>query len=190
MNLFISKKGSNFYILYKIFVKSVNLILKFFSLYQSFFWRFFLKKIGKKVTLGRKFGPSNPENIEINDFSHIGENCQIVGDSGVCIGKYVMIAKNCEIISSNHEYSNYKIPIILQGIRSYNQPIIIEDDVWVGNNVIILPKVKIGKGSIIGAGSVVTKNVEPYSIVAGVPAKFIKFRFTKKIIEKAKKITF
>lgn len=175
---------------YKILVIIINLTIRQLAYIRAFFWRFFLKKIGKKVFIGAKFGPGHPKNIEINDFSHIGENCQIIGDSGVYIGKYVMIAKNCEIISGNHEYSDYKTPLILQGMRLYDQPIVIEDDVWIGNNVIILPKVRIGRGSIVGAGAVVTKSVEPYSIVAGVPAKFIRYRFTKKIIEKAKKIIF
>jgi maltose O-acetyltransferase len=65
--------------------------------------------------------------------------------------------------------------MIDQGFKD-KEPVIIEDDVWIGARVIILPGVKIGKGSIVGAGAVVTKDVEPYSIVAGVPAKLIRKR--------------
>ncbi len=65
--------------------------------------------------------------------------------------------------------------MILQGEKKGINPII-EDDVWIGRNAIIMPGVRIGKGSIVGAGAVVTKNVEPYSIVGGVPAKLIRKR--------------
>ena len=64
---------------------------------------------------------------------------------------------------------------VLQGVKFYPQTVI-EDDVWVGARALILPGVKIGKGSVIAAGSVVAKNVEPYSIVAGNPAKLIRSR--------------
>ena len=63
--------------------------------------------------------------------------------------------------------------------KGLNSIVIIEDDVWVGYGAIILSGVKIGKGIIIAAGSVVTKDIEPYSIVGGNPANFIKYRFTK-----------
>jgi len=63
-------------------------------------------------------------------------------------------------------------------------PIIIEDDVWIGSNSVILSGVKIGRGSIIGAGSIVTKDVESYSIVGGNPAKFLRKRFDQKTIDK------
>lgn len=61
-------------------------------------------------------------------------------------------------------------------------PIIVEDDVWIGNNAIILSGITIGKGAIVAAGSVVTKNVEPYSIVGGNPAQLIKYRFSEEVI--------
>ncbi|WP_316931260.1 DapH/DapD/GlmU-related protein [Chryseobacterium sp. P1-3] len=63
----------------------------------------------------------------------------------------------------------------------------VEDEVWIGSNVIILSGVTLGKGSIIAAGSVVTKSVEPFSIVGGNPAKIIKFRLSENLIEKRKK---
>ena len=157
---------------------------------RAFFWKLFLKKIGKKVKLGEKFIAGHPERIEVDSFTYIGANCQIYGDSRVFIGKYVMIANNCQIFSSNHECSDYKKPILSQGMKIHDKPVIVEDDIWIGNNLIILPEVKIGRGSIVGAGSVVTNDVKPFTIVAGVPAKFIKYRFSKQIIEKAKQITY
>ncbi len=86
-----------------------------------------------------------------------------------------MIAPNVSILNSTHKYEQVDIPMIEQGEETNLNPVI-EDDVWIGRNVVIMPNIKIGKGSIIGSGAVVTKNVEPYSIVGGVPAKLIKKR--------------
>lgn len=108
----------------------------------------------------------------------IGNNCMINEDvyiEGASIGDYVMIAPNATIYASSHIHSSTEIPMQMQG-QTLKKICIIEDDVWIGKSVIVMPGVRIGKGSIVGAGSVVTKNVEPYSIVAGVPAKFIRSR--------------
>ena len=71
-----------------------------------------------------------------------------------------------------------------------NKPIVIEDDVWIGARVTVLGGVTIGRGAIVAAGAVVTKNVAPYSIVAGVPAKPLKMRFDEETIKKALKRNF
>jgi galactoside O-acetyltransferase len=115
---------------------------------------------------------SDAKNIEIGEYCHINENVFI---QGALIGNYVMIAPNVSILTGMHKFSNTSIPMILQGAIT-NKISIIEDDVWIGRNVIILPGIRIGKGSIIGAGAVVTKDVLPYSISGGVPAKTIKMR--------------
>jgi len=85
-----------------------------------------------------------------------------------------MVAPNCMIAGGNHNYSRIDKPMMFQGSNS--KGIIIEDDVWIGANSSILDGVKIGKGAIIAAGSVVTKDVCAYDIVAGVPAKKINSR--------------
>lgn len=108
----------------------------------------------------------------------IGYGCQInenVFIQGAKIGRYVMIAPNVSILSSEHNYISLAKPMALQG-KIEEKYSIIEDDVWVGRNVIIMPGIRIGKGSIIGAGAIVTKNVESYSIMAGIPAKKIRSR--------------
>lgn len=108
----------------------------------------------------------------------IGSNCQVnenVFIQGAKIGSFVMIAPNVAILTKGHSFQSIEIPMVLQGNTQQLIPII-EDDVWIGRNAIIMPGVILGKGSIIGAGSVVTKNVEPYSIVGGVPAKLIRKR--------------
>ena len=111
--------------------------------------------------------------VIIGDRSGIGPNCFLHGPTK--IGKCVMMGQDCLIYTRNHDFSNVDIPMIDQGFKEKKE-VIIEDDVWIGARVIILPGVKIGKGSIIGAGAVVTKDVEPYSVVAGVPAKLIRKR--------------
>ncbi|MEA3423389.1 MAG: DapH/DapD/GlmU-related protein, partial [Bacillota bacterium] len=77
---------------------------------------------------------------------------------------------------SNHNFSEKDIPMIMQG-DSEPAPVVIEDDVWIGARTVILPGVVIHEGSIIAAGSIVTKDVQAYSIVGGNPAKLIKMRF-------------
>ncbi len=115
---------------------------------------------------------ANGNNLKIGLHCQLNENLFI---QGAQIGNYVMIAPNVTILSKTHNYSDISIPMILQGAKSNLIPII-EDDVWIGRNVIIMPGITIGSGSIIGAGSIVNKNVEPYSVMGGVPAKLIRKR--------------
>lgn len=108
----------------------------------------------------------------------MGHGCQInenVFIQGAIIGNDCMIAPNCSLLTRNHNFSSTDIPMSHQG-ESEEELVILEDDVWLGRSVLIMPGVRIGKGSIVAAGAVVTKDVEPYSIVGGVPAKFIKKR--------------
>ena len=85
----------------------------------------------------------------------------------------VMIAPNCMIAGGNHGIVNHGTPMIKQ-VCSTTGPIIIGNDVWIGANTVVLDGVCIGTGSVIAAGSVVHKDVPPFTIVAGVPAKFLK----------------
>ncbi len=114
--------------------------------------------------------------IIIGDKSQIGPFCVLLsGENEIIIGDNVMVAPHCVIAVGNHEYKNLKVPMIAAGSFS-NGPVIIEDDVWIGANCTICDNVKIGKGAIIAANSIVNKNVESYSIVGGVPAKIISTR--------------
>lgn len=102
-------------------------------------------------------------------------NSQLGASNGkIIIGNDCAIAPNCVLRASNHNFENPDVLFRLQG-HTYGE-IIIEDDVWIASNSVITANTKIGKSSIIGAGSVVTKDVEAYSIVGGVPAKLIKKR--------------
>ena len=111
--------------------------------------------------------------LQIDDYSGIGEHSELYGD--IKIGKYVMMGTGVKIYSRNHAFSNTTIPMCRQGFQSVRQ-VIIEDDVWIGGNAIILPGVHVHTGAILGAGAVVTKDVPPYAIVGGNPARVIRFR--------------
>jgi acetyltransferase-like isoleucine patch superfamily enzyme len=100
--------------------------------------------------------------------------CVLLGEGGITIGNDVRIAAHTVIVASQHRFDTREIPIRKQGLKA--KGINIEDDVWIGANVTILDGVRIGKGAIIGAGAVVTKDVDSYAIVGGVPAKLIKHR--------------
>lgn len=132
-------------------------------------------KVGK-----HSYGP-----LQVYDWGTDGE--------GLKIGNFVSIADGVKfILGGNHKYntlSTYPFNTIFYN-GDVNKDleskgiIEIEDDVWIGLNSIILSGVKIGKGAIIGAGSVVTKDVPPYAIVVGNPGKIVKYRFSEDIIEK------
>ncbi len=132
-----------------------------------------LDKVGKNVNIerGAYFGAG--KNISIGDNSGLGINCLVNGP--LTIGRDVMMGPDVVIITQRHNYDDINIPMWRQKNHE-RAKVTIEDDVWIGIRVIILPGVTIGKGAVIGAGSVVTKNVAPYSIVGGIPAKVIKLR--------------
>lgn len=111
--------------------------------------------------------------IELGDDSSLGIDCMIPYD--LKVGADVMMGPYVVIVGDSHQFSQTDIPMRLQEIKEY-PPVRIEDDVWIGARAIILPGLKIGKGAIIGAGSVVTKDIPPYAICAGNPAKIIRYR--------------
>ena len=120
-------------------------------------------------------------NVRIGDRSRVQMNTMIVGygpagdPSGqVTIGNDVLIAPNCMILAGNHGFADPEKPINQQPI--VRKPIVIEDNVWIAGRCNITAGVTIGHGSVIGAGSVVTKDIPPMSVAAGVPAKVIKRR--------------
>ncbi|HCA42006.1 MAG: acyltransferase [Saprospiraceae bacterium] len=113
--------------------------------------------------------------FEMGEGSSIAQNCTISGEkAGIFIGENVMIAPNVVIVAFNHGIESLEIPMSKQD--NAEAPIIIENNVWIGANCTIGCGVKIGTGSIIAANSFVNKDISPYSIVGGVPAKFIKTR--------------
>ena len=115
------------------------------------------------------------ENVSVQAGSMLVGYGDIENPSGlISIGNNSRIAPKCMLIAANHVFSDPDKPICKQGMAP--EPIIVEDDVWIGGGVHINAGVTIGKGSVIGAGAVVTKDIPPYSVAAGVPAKVIKSR--------------
>ncbi|MGQ0604429.1 MAG: acyltransferase [Anaerolineales bacterium] len=110
--------------------------------------------------------------ITIGRDSLIGEYTVIRGQGGVHIGDRVYTSPFTQIIAVNHVFDDRTKPFVEQGITA--EGIVIEDDVWLGANVVVVDGVRIGQGAVIAAGAVVTKDVPPYTVVAGVPAKPIK----------------
>lgn len=126
-------------------------------------------------------GSSVSRDIEAGAYTFIGPGCSIYPK--VHIGKLSMLAGKVTIVGGDHYYRNVNLPTVFSG-RDELRPTYIGDDVWIGTHTIIMTGVKIGNGAIVAAGSVVTKDVEPYTIVGGVPAKFIKMRFTEEEIKR------
>ena len=138
---------------------------------RGFCGKLILAKCGKNVNIEK--GAQFSSTSELGDNSGIGVNARMSGK--VIIGSNVMMGENVTIIVRNHAFGRTDVPMNQQGFEE-ERPVIIGDDVWIGTNVTILPDVKIGNGAIIGAGSVVTKDVADYCIVGGNPAKVIKSR--------------
>jgi len=148
-----------------------------FSKWRINYWRKEGCIIGKNVSISPNVRIKG--RFEIGNGSSIAQNCTISGElAGVFLGENVMIAPNCVLVAFNHGFSEINIPMVKQKI--VEAPIFIEDDVWIAANCTITAGVKIGKGAIVGANSVVIRNVPPYSIVGGVPAKIIKNRLESK----------
>jgi len=123
--------------------------------------------------------------VFIGEASHIQSNCNLkafVRD--LRIGSQVQVAPQCTFSPYEHNFDDLSQPIWTQGLRSTG-PIVIQDDAWLGVGVRVLEGVTIGRGAIIGAGSVVTQDVPPYAIVVGVPARVIGTRGGKKPASRA-----
>lgn len=115
-----------------------------------------------------------PEGVSIGRHISINEWVFIDGWGGVTIGDYVRIAHRVSIISEDHLFDDPSLPIYTQG--KIGKKVVINDDVWIGCGAIILKGVTIGHGAIIGAGSVVTKDVPKNAVVVGNPARIVKYR--------------
>ena len=108
--------------------------------------------------------------VIIGNHTRIGLHNTIIGP--VTIGSHVNLAQGITITALNHNFSDAEKRIDEQGVNT--TPVVIEDDIWIGANAVILPGVTIGQHSVVAAGAIVTKDVPPHSLVAGVPAKVIK----------------
>ena len=141
--------------------------------------------IGSDVTIGRDIeltaltnfkGQIFHSSIFIDDKANIHDNVHITAIDKIYIGKNVLIAPNVLITDNAHGASEAEYLDLAPNLRPVvsKGPVIIEDNVWIGEKASIMPGVRIGKGAIIGANSVVTHDVPPYCVAAGIPAKVVK----------------
>jgi len=126
------------------------------------------RKVDESVTLLPPFYVDFEKNIRIGKRCWIQQGCTFFDRGGITIGNDVFIAPKVNLITINHDSDPENRS------ATYGRPIVIEDKVWIGINSTILPGVTVGYGSIVGANSVVTHDVSPYTVVGGNPAKFIK----------------
>jgi len=141
---------------------------------RRFFYRLAGVKIGAGSTVHMRVRLYDPSHIIIGRDTIIGERVVLDGRAELKIGNHVDIATGAMIFNSQHDIRNADFAPI-------EAPVTIEDYVFIGPNAILLPGVTIGRGAVVGAGAVVTKNVEPMSIVGGVPAKEIGNRQLEKL---------
>lgn len=143
---------------------------------------FDIKSSEARLSLGARNQIMHAVHFETGYEGHItlGDNCFVGafailnGQGGIEIGNNVLIAGHCHIVGGNHRFEDPDRPINTQGFES--RGIVIEDDVWLGAGVKVLDGVRIGRGSVVSAGAVVIRDVAPLSIMAGVPARFLRER--------------
>lgn len=157
---------------------------------KKLLWRKY--KIGRNPHIGMRVRMWAKDKLEIGDHFFIGHDSQIMANA--VIGDYVIFGNKVGIVGKyDHNFQEVGIPTRLAPCiqqenylwKGSSAMTIVEDDVWVGYGTIIMSGVKIGRGSIIAAGSVVTKDVEQFSIYAGNPARKIRSRFeTEEILKR------
>ncbi|MGL5057030.1 MAG: CatB-related O-acetyltransferase [Fusobacteriaceae bacterium] len=155
----------------------------------------FMKKKWRDQNSKNKTSPMNYfpiELVKVGDYSYGPLNVRYweTEKEGLEIGNFVSIAEGVKfILGGNHEVNTFttypfRVMILEEKVEAWTKgPILIKDDVWIGMDSLILSGVTIGQGAIVAAGSIVTKDVPPYSIVGGNPAKLIKHRYSKEIID-------
>lgn len=140
-----------------------------FFQWRNFILRSFGATIGKEVHIYNSVKIALPWNLEVDNFSAIGENVTLYNLGKISIGKNVTISQNSHLCAGSHDYSDPTMPLLKMPIKAC-------DNVWVCADAFIGPNITLENNSIIAARSVVTKNVNANEIVAGNPAKFIKKR--------------
>ena len=159
-------------ILAKYYKGLIALSLKILSNFPSHHFRnfilryFFNLKLGRQVVLYSGFTIRKPNKIFIGNGTVVGYNCELDGRMGLLIGKNVNISSDVKFYTLQHDHNS-------SDFKAVGAQVIVEDFVWVSVRAIILPGVTIGKGAVVAAGAVVTEDVEPYTVVGGVPAKKI-----------------
>lgn len=138
------------------------------------------------------------DHVSVGNYTYGGINALMFdGNSKLIIGNYCSIGPDvCFVVSADHEMNHistfpYKVKVLGNQYEGVSKgDIIVDDDVWIGCGATILSGVHIGQGAVIAAGAVVTKDVPPYAVVGGVPAKVIKYRFEPEIIDELLKVDY
>ncbi len=112
--------------------------------------------------------------VVIGPTTYVGHRCLMYGHAGIHVGRDVLLANDVQLICGNHTFARRDVPIRAQPPEG--RPIVIEDDVWLGASTIVLGGVTVGRGSVVGAGAVVTQSLPAYSIARGVPARVVGVR--------------
>lgn len=135
--------------------------------------RHIFKYCGKNVNIERKAYFASGTELCIGDNSGLGKNCVV--PANLVVGKDVMMGPECFILDANHAFDRTDIPMLQQGhVKRMNT--VLEDDIWIGRQVIFTPGRTVKKGSIIGAGCVLTKDFPEYSVIGGNPSRLLKSR--------------
>ncbi len=156
-------------------------ILKRLRMFLLLTFRHRLRRCGRDTYIGSEV-VIRPNTVSVGYESFIGPRCWLAVDD-LTIGNFVMLAGRVAVVGGDHRFDVVGTPSIHAG-RDVGRPVVIEDDAWIGHGAIIMHGVRIGEGAIVAAGALVTKDVEPYTIVAGVPAKPIRKRFEPEDIER------
>lgn len=128
---------------------------------------------GEQVLVKRHAYFGEGGTLVVGDRSQLGANCRI--DHDVVIGADVLMGPDVVVMTAAHAFEDRDRTVREQGAQE-RRAVVIGDDVWIGTRVIVMPGVSIGRGAVIGAGSVVTRDVPEYAIVGGAPARFIRYR--------------
>lgn len=139
-------------------------------------YRSVLGKLGERTVIQQGFRVTTPNKVKVGSHCNFAQGVFITGGGGVTIGDWVGIGPDTKIWSVNHRFEDPDRPWLLQGWE--HKPVVIEDDVWLGANVFVMPGVTIGRGAIVSAGAVVSKSVPPFALVAGNPGRVVGWRKT------------
>jgi len=114
--------------------------------------------------------------VEIGEWCYVNPYCVLYSGNGIRLGRDVLLAPGVQVVPANHAFGRRDVPIRLQGFRPSRGGVVIEDDAWIGANTVILDGARIGRGAIVGAGSLVSGVIPPYEIWAGNPIRKLEDR--------------
>ncbi len=144
-----------------------------------------MKSVGRNVYIREDYSIFPPENVSIGDNVYIGEHFLARAEGGLTIGSGTLIGRYTEIRTSGHNYNSPDLRSLPYDDRIYSAPTVIGENCWIATHVIFVRGVTVGEGAVIGMGAVVTKDVPPLAVVAGNPARVIKYR-DREVYEKLK----